>query len=103
MAWRALSYPLQAVRTKPLASACISRSKDRGPYIPPEICWWSVGSRADRNVNISDASDITTRVFGYAKDALATDDRVDLIPDQRQQPRSVLTARWRIDDGIHQS
>src|SRR5258708_561979 len=48
-------------------------------------------------------SDKTTRVFGYAKDALATDDRVNLISDQRQQPRSVLTAGWRIDDGIHQS
>jgi len=62
-----------------------------------------VGSSADRNVNISETIDEATCVFGYAKDALATDDRVNLIADHRQQPRSVLTAGWRIDDGIHQS
>src|SRR5216683_240482 len=101
MACAVISFTSRAY--KPLASACISRSKDRGPCILPEICWWPVGSRADRNVNVSDASDKATRVFGYAKDALATDDRVNLISDQRQQLRSVLTAGWRIDDGIHQS
>ena len=62
-----------------------------------------MGSSADRNVNISETIDEATCVFGYAKDALATDDRVNLIADHRQQPRSVLTAGWRIDDGIHQS
>ncbi len=76
---------------------------DRGAYIPPEICWWPVGSRADRNVNISDTIDKATRILGNAKDALAPDDHVNLIADQRQQWRSVLTAGWRIDDGIHQS
>jgi hypothetical protein len=62
-----------------------------------------VGSSADRNVNISNTIDKATRVFGYAKDALAPDDRVNLIADQRQQSRSVLTAGRRIDDSIHQS
>jgi hypothetical protein len=62
-----------------------------------------VGSNADRNVNISNTIDKAARIFGNAKDALATDDRVNLISDQRQQSRSVLTAGWRIDDGIHQS
>jgi hypothetical protein len=54
-------------------------------------------------VNISNTIDKAARIFGNAKDALATNDRVNLISDQRQQSRSVLTAGWRIDDGIHQS
>src|SRR3982075_1657288 len=48
-----------------------------------------------------DAGHETPRIFGYAEDAFAANDCVDLIADQRQQLRAVAAVVGRIDNGIY--